>query len=104
MFDRIRIRLTHGSSFAIAFIVMVFGLTATAADPKSPDQRVMSYLDQTIAWERSIAGLDQAPISTQDVVYRETVHQSARQALQLGFQAARAQAVALSAQAPPPPT
>src|SRR4051812_33229378 len=89
----------------IVIVATVMCLTAIAAEPAPPPEKViLHYLDQTIEWERTIAALDQAPISAQDVVHRETVHQTARQALQLGLQAARAQAQALAANLPPPPT
>jgi small-conductance mechanosensitive channel len=97
-----RKRVNWTSRFPL-FAGVVICLVGVAAGP-APEQIILQYLDQTIDWERAVKSLDQAPISTQDVVYRETVHQTARQALQLGFQAARAQAAALVAAAPPPPT
>ena len=88
---------------AILILALVACLTAIAAGP-APEQVILQYLDHTIDWERGVTSLDQAPISAQDVVYRETVHQTARQVLQLGIQAARAQALALAATAPLPAT
>jgi small-conductance mechanosensitive channel len=99
---RMRMRLKSASPILWIFATVIC-LTAVAAGP-APEQVIMHYLDDTIDWERSITSLDQTPISTQDVVYRETVHQTARQALQLGLQAARAQAQALPSNAALPST
>jgi len=71
--------------------------SATAAAPRNPADDVTNYLDRTIDWRRQITSLDQTPISSQDVVLRESVQQSARQALQLGFTAARAEATLIDA-------
>jgi small-conductance mechanosensitive channel len=83
--------MRRNSRLSLILALTVICLTAIAAGP-SPEQIILHYLDETIDWERAITALDQTPISTQDVVFRETVHTTARQALQLGLQAARAQA------------
>jgi small-conductance mechanosensitive channel len=76
-------------------IILMLAAAAIAAAPSNPTDEVMGYLDRTIDWRRQITSLDQTPISSQDVVLRESVQSSARQALQLGFTAARAQAALL---------
>jgi small-conductance mechanosensitive channel len=78
----------------MAILLPLAALSISAAPPNPADE-LMSYLDRTIDWQRQITSLDQTPISSQDVVLREAVQQSARQALQLGFTAARAQAAML---------
>ncbi|HEY8749750.1 MAG TPA: mechanosensitive ion channel family protein [Tepidisphaeraceae bacterium] len=86
--------------WSVAVLLAAVLGAAPGAGP-DPNDYILHYLDQTIDWERGITSLDRAPISTQDVVFRETVHQTSRQALQIGFQAARAQAAALAGTAKP---
>ena len=71
---------------------------AAAAPPAGSADDVLQYLRRTIDWYRRVASLAQAPVRTQEVVFRDTAIQSARRVLQLGFQFAKAQAALLAAE------
>ena len=84
----------------VCFELLLLLPQAKAASPANPGDDLIHYLERTIEWQRQLTSLDQTPISSQDVVLRESVQQSARQAVQLGFAAARAQAAIISFASP----
>jgi small-conductance mechanosensitive channel len=64
---------------------------AATSQPDSSDQ-LLQYLDHTINWYRQVTSVDQASLDSQEVLYRQSVREDARQSLQLAFEYAKAQA------------
>lgn len=69
---------------------------ATAAD-------VTAHLEKTIAWYRHISA-EQSSAGSSDVLLRDSTHQASTQALQLGFDFARAEAALVSGASPANPS
>src|SRR2546421_455689 len=80
---------------------LAFSASPPAARPDSGDA-VLQFLNQTIDWYRRVTTLDQTPVATQDVLFRDAVHRDARQVLSLSFTYARAQAALLAEQGSAP--
>jgi len=87
----------HGFVARVVIGALVSMTVAATAPPAGSGEDVLQYLGRTIDWYRRVASLGQTPISTQEVVFRDTARQSTRRVLQLGFDFARAQAALLSA-------
>src|SRR5437588_1478652 len=91
-----RLRLRRGF-WSVVFIVAALwgGGTAFGAPPAGHGDEILQYLNQTIDWYRRVAAVDQQPVTSEEVVYRETVRETSRQALQLAFGYAKAGAALL---------
>jgi small-conductance mechanosensitive channel len=61
-------------------------------DPGSTGRNVIDHLNQTIAWYRRVAELDQSSTAPENLLLQNNVHGTARQVLKLAFDYARAQA------------
>jgi len=72
------------------------GVSRAAGPAANPAQDLLSFVSRAIEWYRRINAFDQDPVSTQEVVYRDTVSQTARQSLQLVFDFAKRDAELLS--------
>ena len=70
---------------------------AAAADAPKPEDPIRGYLDRTADWYRRVAALGQSPVNSQEVLFRDTVRQTSRQAVGLGFDFGRAEAALLGA-------
>jgi small-conductance mechanosensitive channel len=62
---------------------------------------VLKYLDLSIDWYRRINALDQNQVNSQELLYRDSVHNAASQALTLAFEFANAQAAIIDGQTKP---
>lgn len=82
---------------AVVLGMMVLALAARGASPASPAGDASKHINQTSAWYRQVLYIDQSPTSAQDVLYRDTVREQARQALRLSLDYARAEAALLNA-------
>ena len=86
-------------------VAMLSNFALCAAQPAArPDsgEAVLQFLNQTIDWYRRVTTLDQTPVATQDVLFRDAVHRDAQQVLSLSFTYARAQAALLAEQGAAP--
>jgi small-conductance mechanosensitive channel len=82
---------------ALALIVAAPALAAAAEDP---GEETLHYLNHTIEWYRHVTALGQSAGSSQDVVFRNAIHQNASQVLHLAFAYARGRAALLAAEKP----
>jgi small-conductance mechanosensitive channel len=62
------------------------------AQAASPDQAALQYLNQTVDWYRDLNALDAAALRAEEVLFRESVSRTSRQALNVAFDFARAEA------------
>ncbi|MGH9557916.1 MAG: mechanosensitive ion channel domain-containing protein, partial [Bryobacteraceae bacterium] len=80
-------------------LIFLVPLLAFAATPTAPStiraEDVIGHLEQTIAWYRHLIVLEQSSGASGDVLLRESTHQTAIEALRLGFTWARAEAALL---------
>jgi hypothetical protein len=85
--------------FTVGPSVLVLGAQTAAATVDG--ETVLKYLDRTIDWYHQIVELDQTPVDSQELLYRESARSSAQQALKLAFDFARAEAAILERQNKP---
>jgi small-conductance mechanosensitive channel len=71
-------------------------LAAAIQTAPSQSDAILAHLNAAIGWYRQITSLDISAGQPSDVLYVENARNSATQALQLGFQAAQAQATLLA--------
>jgi small-conductance mechanosensitive channel len=58
---------------------------------------LIAFLNQTIDWHQRVTTVAQGPVNAQELLYRESARQNARQVLRLGFDFARALAPLIDA-------
>jgi small-conductance mechanosensitive channel len=88
-------------ALTIVLSAALAGIPASAASETPRPIRtadIVTHLEQTIAWYRYLAGI--ADSTTGDVLERDTLRRQALNAVHLGFDFARAEAVLLARQAP----
>jgi small-conductance mechanosensitive channel len=66
--------------------------TPAQNDPGITGKNVIDHLNQTIAWYRRVAEVDQSSTAPENLLLQNNVHATARQVLKLAFDYARAQA------------
>ncbi|MBV8781027.1 MAG: mechanosensitive ion channel [Phycisphaerae bacterium] len=74
---------------SLALVLTTVGLGATTGE------KLLQYLDHSVDWYQQINAIDPTPINAQEYLFRESVRESARQALARGFLFARMQAALL---------
>lgn len=87
------------SAWAIWLLAFAMAFAAQAAAPAtagSTGDDVLRYVTHTIDWYRRVSVVDQMSIHSQEVLFRDTVHEQSRKALDLGLNFATAQAAVLS--------
>ncbi len=87
----------------LRLMMLTFGLLIGAVivhgdnAPSDPSDVILKYLGDTIDWYRRVTSFAQAPVNTDEVLFRDTVAQGALQTLKLGFTFAHADAGLLAA-------
>ena len=81
----------------IALAMLLGSEPALRAQRPLGDEAILDYLNQTVVWYRDVATAVQAPLGSQDALFADALRRSSTQALQLGFDFARAQAAIPSA-------
>src|SRR5687768_13038597 len=71
---------------AAAFLHAQPATTAPSADA------LLRHLNDLVDWHQRVVSLAQSPVTAQELLYRESARQNARQVLRLGFDFARAEA------------
>src|SRR6478735_9041455 len=101
--SRLKCARAVGAMLLLVATLSTFALCAAqlAARPDS-GEAVLQFLNQTIDWYRRVTTLDQTPVATQDVLFRDAVHRDAQQVLSLSYTYARAQAALLAEQGAAP--
>ena len=84
----------------LLWIVLPAALQAANGPADSPGADVLHFLNQSIDWYRRVAAFDQTSANAEEVLFRDTVHQDALKALQLGFSYAKAEARVVAATQP----
>src|SRR5437764_9885004 len=78
----------------VAQIAMLGGVMAlamraagqgTAPSAAAQGQEVLDYVNRTADWYRDVAAIDRAWVRSDEVLFREAVGRSSRQALRFGF-------------------
>ncbi|HET6247193.1 MAG TPA: mechanosensitive ion channel family protein [Tepidisphaeraceae bacterium] len=88
-------RFLFGRILLIATIFLL-AMPAIAAAPANSDEQVLHYLNHTIEWHGRVSSLDQGSVSSNEILFRDTIRQNADQVLHLAFAAARGQAAYLA--------
>ena len=76
---------------AFLLIVGAFLRAQPAATAPSGDA-LLRHLNDLVDWHQRVVSLAQSPVTAQELLYRESARQNARQVLRLGFDFARAEA------------
>ena len=80
------------SIVSVLILLAPTGPGAGAADPPTPEQAALDPLGEVAGWYQSIASLEQGETSPGEVLFRDSVNRTSRQALELTFEYARAEA------------
>jgi small-conductance mechanosensitive channel len=81
----------------LALAMLLGSEPALQAQRPLGDEAILDYLNQTVVWYRDVAAAVQTPVGAQDALFADALRRSSTQALQLGFDFARAQAAIPSA-------
>lgn len=87
----------------LAFVLLAFlfargpRFAAYAAAPVNPGDDLIEFLNYTIQWYQNVVSFSQGQVTSPEVLFRDTVTQTSRQALQLGFVYGNHEAQLLSA-------
>jgi small-conductance mechanosensitive channel len=76
----------------VLVIVAACAPSAGAAEPPTREQEVLSHLSEVAAWYQHVVSLEQGQASPGEVLFRDAVGRTSRQALDQGFEFARAEA------------
>ena len=85
-------------ALSISLVCSALALGAGGGAASLTGDTVLKYLDRMIDSYHRISALDQTPVNSQELLYRDSVRANARQALKLAFDFARAQAAILESQ------
>jgi small-conductance mechanosensitive channel len=98
----IRLRMRHVLvALAVGlWIALPAALHAANGAPDNPGADIIHYLNQTIDWYRRVAAFDQSSMTSEEVLFRDTVNQDALKSLQLGFSYAQAEGRLIAATQP----
>src|SRR4051812_13246029 len=74
------------ASVLMAFLLASGARYAACAEtPVNPGDDLIQFLNYTIQWYQNVVSFSQAPVTSPEVLFREIVTQTSRQALQLSF-------------------
>lgn len=87
------------SSVVGALLIAAVCAAAPSANAPRSDEQTVQYLNQTVDWYRRVSTAGQASVTSQDVLYRDSVRKQAHWVAVLGFRFARNEAALLDERA-----
>lgn len=83
------------SSVAGMLVIAAVCAAVPSANPPRPEEQTVQYLNQTVDWYRRVSTAGQTSVTSQDVLYRDSVRKQAHWVAVLGFRFARNEAALL---------